>query len=340
MKNITTIVITGIAILSAISLLKLQEIPKSEDKIPSFIHESFSVWAKEHKKTYSSPAEYTHRLTQFYKNYLRVNTLQAKGEGMVQLKLNKFSDMSREEFKAKHTGYRPRLGKRNYVDLTDPLKQNPTSVDWRNKIAPIKNQKNCGACWAYGAVVALEFLYTNAGNQMTPLSEQELVDCSSKYGNGGCNGGNHQPAFEYVMDNGIGRESDYPYVARQGTCKSTGKARVINKITTYQDVPKNNAQALETAVSKNVVSIAVDSYNMMQYSSGIMTASFCDFYQPDHAVALVGYGVDGSGKQYWIMRNSWGTDWGIKGYAYIEKNLSKTGPGACGVRVDASYPQM
>lgn len=338
MTQTTTVTLALIAIISAAGFLTLQNHIQQQDDIPAFIHESFSNWTKKYKKSYQSPAEYAHRLSVFYETYKRVNKLQ--GEVSFTLELNKFSDMSKEELKAKYTGYKPDYRKRNYEPrLSGPLTQNPVSVDYRDKIPPVKNQENCGSCWAFGAAVALEHAYTKKTGNVVAFSEQQLIDCTSKYGNAGCNGGNAQPTFEYVMKEGIVKMSDYPYEKRQSTCRKSGKT-VVTKAQDYADVRANDGKELETALAtKGVLAVAVDSYEMFNYKSGIFTEYACNYYQVDHAVSLVGYGTE-NGKDYWIMRNSWGTDWGEKGYMKMEKNVDKSGRGTCGVRMDASYPVL
>lgn len=337
MRNYSTAALAIIAIASATTFIAVQNQAMENENIPAFVHEAFSEWTKEYKKTYQSPAEYTHRLATFYKTFQRVNRLQ--GRVSFSLKLNKFSDMSKDELKAKYTGYKPNYRKRNYAEQLEGsnLKQNPKSVDWRSKIPAVKNQKNCGSCWSFGASVALEFAYVQKGNPVTAFSEQQLIDCTSKYGNAGCEGGNAQPAFEYTIAEGIVKMSDYPYVARQGPCNMRGK-KIVGKPRDYFDVKPNNGPQLEAAVAERVVAVAVDSYEMFNYNSGVFTQAACNYQQVDHAVSVVGYGKDAAtGKDYWLMRNSWGTDWGENGYMKLEKNTAKSGKGTCGVRMDVSY---
>lgn len=338
-RRIVPALVAILAVYAASNFIDLQE-KGAHKEIPSHIHKAFAQWLKEHGKTYQSPAEYIHRIGNFYKTYAKIHSLRS-GHSSVKLGLNKFSDLSREEFKAKHTGYRP-LSKITGVKRTklrfDPLQENPSSVDWRrqSRVAGIKNQKSCGSCWAYAAVASVEYALAKRGGSLTTLSEQQLVDCSNSYGNGGCDGGNAYPAMEYIVDKGITSEANYRYTSRQSSCKASGKP-VVTKISEIVEVQPKSGKALENAVAQAVLAIVVDSYNMMSYEGGIMTSSFCDYYAADHAVNLIGYGTNSSGKDYWIMRNSWGTDWGINGYAWVEKNLSRSGVGACGIRLEPIY---
>lgn len=337
MNKISTVLITMAAMLSTATFLSSSKFP--EEEIPSFIHSSFAKWTKQHKKAYKTPAEYNHRLKVFYKTYLRVNTL--RGQSTFTLKLNKFSDLTRQELKAKYTGYRPDFSReRVYLQNGNPLQANPKQVDWRNHnlVLPVKNQKDCGSCWAFGATAALEFAYANSGGKLTAFSEQQLVDCSSKYGNYGCEGGFTDATFDYIKDNGVVREVDYPYEAKMKACR-VAEEKIVTKLKRRVNVKPKNGRALESAVAKRVVSVAVDSYELFYYNSGIMTARFCNYYQLDHAVSVVGYGRDKSlRKNYWIVRNSWGEDWGLGGYVLLEKNVRRRGVGTCGIRLDASYP--
>jgi cathepsin L len=168
------------------------------------------------------------------------------------------------------------------------------------------------------------------------LSEQQLVDCAGgQYGNLGCDGGDMGTAFDYAHDNGMELESAYPYTAMDGTCaydNTQVKATPTGKVF----VGQNNALALKTAIAVGPVSVAIeaDTFVFQFYSSGILNSKACGT-NLDHGVVAVGYGVDASNKPYYIVRNSWGTSWGQKGYVNI---AIVDGAGICGIQMEPVYP--
>jgi len=216
----------------------------------------------------------------------------------------------------------------------------PKSVNWYTKgaVTPIKNQGQCGSCWAFSTTGSLEgvnFIY-NGGNLLS-FSEQQLVDCSDSYGNQGCDGGLMDQAFQYVEAQGIELESTYPYVAVDQNCAYNASATVF-KNTGYTDNPANNQATLAAAVVKNPVSIAIEADQpvFQLYTSGVITSSSCGT-SLDHGVLAVGYGTDGK-QPYWQVKNSWGAAWGNQGFVWIGKSSSTSSPGICGIAMMASFP--
>lgn len=187
-------------------------------------------------------------------------------------------------------------------------------------VTPIKNQGNCGACWAFSATGALEGLSKIAYNNLQSFSEQQLIDCSSSYGNNGCFGGYMESAFKYVKSNGITTETLYPYKGAKGTC-------VYNqgsfKISSY--VPLLGCAALTNALTHGPVSVAVDANNWSSYRSGVF--SNCGCLTLNHGVLLTGISTD-----YWRVKNSWGTSWGENGYIRLARGNT------CGICTQPSYP--
>jgi len=256
--------------------------------------------------------------------------------------MNQFGDLTAAEFGASYTGL-------NYVDTpfirsknapTEPrVNANPTTVDWRTKaVTGVKNQGQCGSCWSFSSTGSIEGAWAIKGNTLVSLSEQQLVDCSGPQGNNGCNGGWMDYAFQYVIKNkGITGESDYAYTARQGTCAAAGKT-IRATISSFKDVPANSDPSLETAVALGPVSVALeaDKSSFQFYSGGVFSDPSCGVAL-DHAVLAVGYNVLG-GTPYWIVKNSWGTGWGLSGYIYIARGTTNSGKGVCGINSAPSYP--
>jgi len=215
---------------------------------------------------------------------------------------------------------------------------NPDEIDWRAQgaVCPVKNQGSCGSCWAFSAVAPLEALWYQHSGNLVKLSEQQLVDCSSDYGNMGCNGGLMTWAYQYVKDYGIEADSDYPYKAKDQKCKYD-EGSVLFKIEGYTEVEKEESSELESAVAKIPTSVAVqaDSSAFQFYSGGVLDSKSCGV-NLNHGITAVGYNSKAA-KPYWIVKNSWGTGWGESGYVRILKE-TKTGPGICGIALDPSFP--
>lgn len=303
--------------------------------IPSHVEASFEAWTVQNSKTYTSPNEKLFRLGVYYANVLKIVALNASADHTS--KLNHFADMTSAEFKIKMNGFR-------FSSTSKPsgpahsFTANPTSVDWRNTagvVSPVKNQGQCGSCWAFSAIEALESARVIVGKQtLETLSPQQLVDCSTSYGNNGCNGGLMDNAFKYIIDKGIESEASYPYKGVDGTCAYNAADVVQNTLTAYADVTVKNSNALETAVAAQPVSVAVDAQSWQFYHKGILS-KFCGT-QLDHGVVAVGYGVAG-GKKFWLVRNSWTTQWGEDGYIRVLKK-DRNGAGTCGILLAASRP--
>jgi len=293
----------------------------------------FTRWAKHHAKTYQSE-EFLHRFLVFKSNldYIRAH---AEKNATYTLAMNKYGDLTNAEFVAQKNGYnyihREHMRGLNVVELdTVGL---PASVDWRtqNVLVGIKDQGQCGSCWAFSATGAVEAAHA-IENSAAPisLSEQQLVDCSTSFGNQGCNGGLMDQAFEYIEQTAQCYEADYPYTATDGTCQTTCTRQV--KITGFTDVTPNDENQLAAAVAQQPVSVAVeaDGADWQFYSGGIISDA-CGT-NLDHGVIAVGYGTDGS-TPYWIVRNSWGASWGEAGYVRLQRGTNE-----CGIAMDPSYP--
>lgn len=247
----------------------------------------------------------------------------------------KINEMSDHKISFNHIFYIPNNGTYQGENIIEPL---PNSVDWREKdvLSRVKNQGNCGSCWSFSSTGAIEAIHAISTGTLLNISEQQLVDCSDDYGNNGCKGGSMDNAFKYVIDNGLCSEKEYPYTAEKGKCK---KCKTIVNISDYKNVVSNNEEILKRVVYQQPVSVAIQANlpSFQAYSSGIYSDPSCGS-QLDHGVLVVGYGYDIlHNMDYWIVKNSWGPNWGENGYIRIQRNIiNKTG--LCGIAMQPSIP--
>ena len=219
-------------------------------------------------------------------------------------------------------------------------KKVPTHIDWVKKgaVSSVKNQLECGSCWAFSASEAVEGEWFLKHNQLYNLSEQELVDCSGYLGNQGCDGGSMTNAFEYIIQNGLCSDISYPYNGTDGQCQNQTCTKLVH-INKYHSVPQNNEEQLEKAVSRQPVSVAIQAnqQSFQLYKKGIYSDPDCGD-QLDHGVLVVGYGYDKDyDMKYWIVKNSWGKSWGENGYIRMARGIEDP-EGQCGIAMDPSYP--
>uniref|UniRef100_A0A4W4DUA0 Cathepsin L.1 n=1 Tax=Electrophorus electricus TaxID=8005 RepID=A0A4W4DUA0_ELEEL len=212
----------------------------------------------------------------------------------------------------------------------------PDTVDWRDKgyVTDVKDQKQCGSCWAFSATGALEGQTFRKAGKLMSLSEQQLVDCSGDYGNMGCGGGLMDQAFDYIKDNGgIDTEESYPY--EDGECRFKPDS-VAATCTGYVDITSGDEDALKEAVATiGPVSVAIDAghSSFQLYDSGDSSPMMCSSTDLDHGVLVVGYGSD-SGQLNITLFSSWGIDWGQEGYIMMSRNKHNQ----CGITTASSYP--
>jgi len=283
----------------------------------------FSEWATAFNRNYSVE-ERAYREIIYNQNLITVIN-HNRGAHSFWLTMNKFADLTLAEF-SRYLGYRPRV---HTVLNTLFHHMVPISVDWRTKgaVTPVKDQGPHGSCWAFSAIGSTESAWYLTNGTLVSLSDQQLVDCST------ANSGTMDYAFEYIVDNGIASESNYPYTAVSGSCRQVTPTAHIRG---FKNVPSGSDIALMSAIAQQPVSVAVDASQSFQlYGGGVMTG-FCGS-SLNHGVLAVGYG-NMDGQDYYLIKNSWGTDWGMEGYILLGRGPKFGKRGQCGIQLEPSYP--
>ncbi|XAR67197.1 Cathepsin H [Bertholletia excelsa] len=298
---------------------------------------SFARYAQSYGKSYETADETKLRFSIFSENLKRIGEHNQKGLSYT-LAVNKFADWTWEEFQEHRLGAAQNCSattKGNHILTSEVL---PESKDWRKSgiVSAIKDQGACGSCWSFSATGALEAAYAQAFGKNISLSEQQLVDCAGAFNNSGCGGGLPSQAFEYIRYNGgLETEESYPYTAKNGQC-SFSSQNVAVKVVDVVNITLDAENELKHAVAMvRPVSVAFEVVRDFRfYKDGVYSSEKCGNTQMDvnHAVLAVGYGVE-NGTAYWIVKNSWGEDWGDHGYFRMA-----LGKNMCGVATCASYP--
>ncbi|KAJ4757591.1 Cysteine protease [Rhynchospora pubera] len=338
-----------LSVLLAFSLFPhIMSIPFDERDLESEekLWDLYERWQRHHAVSRDHNEKHK-RFGVFKENAKFIHEFNKKGKSY-KLALNKFGDLAREEFKGsyasswveEHKMFQPHANTGKFMYGGVNVRDLPESIDWRSKgaVTVVKDQGKCGSCWAFSTVVSVEGINQIKTGNLISLSEQELIDCDTS-DNSACNGGLMENAFEFIKKTGgITTESNYPYKAQNGTCNTQKLNPPVVVIDGHENVPVNSEVELLKAVANQPVSVAIDasSQAFQFYSEGVFTGD-CN-KELNHGVAVVGYGVDDEdGTKYWIVKNSWGADWGEQGYIRMQKDVQAK-EGLCGIAMEASYP--
>ncbi|CAF0775076.1 unnamed protein product [Adineta steineri] len=313
--------------------------------------QSSTIWnlfKRIHQKNYINAREEQYRLSVFKNNVDMINRHNFEadlGLHSYTLKINQFGDMTHKEFvQTMLGGLKVSSKKHSSEKFTPPSNVDiPAAVDWRKKGAVttvIENQGQCGSCWAFTATGALEGQHAIKTGNLVHLSAQNLMDCSQSFGNYGCNGGLMDYAFEYIKENGgIDTADSYPYEAVEGSCRFK-KDTIGATDTGFVDLPVGNETVLQIAIATiGPISTAIDAQHesFQFYSSGVYDEPNCSTTNIDHSFVVVGYDTFNNGttnQDYYIVKNSWGDAWGMKGYVWMSRNKNNQ----CGIASTGSYP--
>ncbi len=305
----------------------------------------FSAWMRQHNAHFTSRDEFLARYTTFQQNHARiVQHNEAQPAAAWSMGHNAFSHLTHGEFlRAVNLvpgSFRNASGSASGGRTHDGgmgIESPPASVDWvaAGAVVPVKNQQQCGSCWAFSAVGALEGAHFLKTGQLVSLSEQNVVDCDTV--DQGCSGGLMDNAFDYAASaGGLCTEAAYPYTATSGSACVTNCARVPHTAPSgHTDVAQTDA-ALMAAIAQQPVAVAIeaDQSGFQFYSSGVFTGECGD--NLDHGVLAVGYGpAAGVSPAFYKVRNSWGASWGDAGYVKIAR-----GKNLCGILNSASFPTL
>jgi len=291
--------------------------------------QQFKSWMKTYNKVYSSDVVYAAKFDVFKQNLKRYAKLNEKDQTVTHGP-TKFSDLTHQEFAERYliknfTSSSIRGEKVNVAPKLNSIPL-PSNYSWVEKGAttPVYNQGQCGSCWAFSTTESIESMNILSGKPMVQLSMQQIVDCDTS--DDGCNGGDPPTAYAYVISaGGLETLADYPYTAQDGQCQFNA-GEISRSISSWQYVTtdKDESQMQQFTYTTGPPSVCVDASTWDSYQGGVYTSSNCGT-ELDHCVQIVGW-ANFQGQNAWIVRNSWGTDWGYAGYLYVA-----IGQDACGI---------
>eukprot|EP01022_Parablepharisma_sp_SALTPOND_P028565 TRINITY_DN71159_c0_g1_i1.p2 TRINITY_DN71159_c0_g1~~TRINITY_DN71159_c0_g1_i1.p2 ORF type:complete len:423 (+),score=34.69 TRINITY_DN71159_c0_g1_i1:4925-6193(+) len=312
---------------------------------------AFRKFVDEYGKTYASADETEKRKAIFASNYKRINEFNRKNS-QVTLGVNQFADLTDEEFEQLYLQHPPtneqctvahELIKKN--PPKQKAKSDPIDINWvrEGKVLPVKDQGNCGSCWTFAATSVIESIYAIRENpqNLVRFAEQQLVDCCRSglaeecSESNGCRGGMVGQAFQYAANKGVTKSVDYPYHATDETCKYDS-SKVVFKLDGYVNITAGDVDEMEKALTTRTFAVGVSAgyFAFRFYKKGVLNTG-CPEGPINHGVVVVGAGTEDN-LDYWLVRNSWGGNWGLEGYIKI----ARRGPqplGYCGISACPQY---
>lgn len=301
----------------------------------------FMQYLSKHGKMYETVEEFLMRKEVFLQKDIEIRAHNSRPANFT-LGHNKFSDWRAEEMQVM-LGEKESLESSNaYCKEPDESYFNakvPDSVNWveAGMTTPVKDQGACGSCWTFATTGTVEAANAIFGSGLVSLSEQQLVDCVTV--DDGCNGGMTYDAYTYLMTANAYLEDDYAYTAKDGVCHYKASKASDITLSTYVCVQPQTPASMKVAVAQQPVAISVDAGSTVfhNYSGGVLDSTACGI-NTNHAISIVGYGTDeDSGLEYWLVRNSWGSDWGVDGYIKI---AITEGDGICAINHRPLYPTV
>lgn len=295
----------------------------------------WEAFKKEHHRNYATMEEEAQRFAIFVENLKIIDERNAE-DATATHGINKFTDLSADEFKTHYLNYKPRPVENRTFATVEPLPAGVKALqDWTGVYTtPVKDQGYCGSCWAFSATEQIESDYMRTTGNEEILSAQQVTSCTKYIFGGGCNGGFTENAFDYAKE-GLETDSDYPYTSGKagvtGACNADSSKYVVKTTgyTTVSSSAKGESDMASYVSKTGPLSVCVDASRWSSYSGGILSTCGSSV---DHCVQAVG--IDES-NGYWKVRNSWGTSWGESGFIRLAY-----GENLCEIASDANYASV
>eukprot|EP00826_Nyctotherus_ovalis_P048413 TRINITY_DN5703_c0_g2_i1.p1 TRINITY_DN5703_c0_g2~~TRINITY_DN5703_c0_g2_i1.p1 ORF type:complete len:355 (+),score=71.02 TRINITY_DN5703_c0_g2_i1:175-1239(+) len=304
----------------------------------------FDGFIQEYQKKYSSADEREQRKRIFLDNHRKIMQINSEGHPYT-LGINQFADLTDEEFEQMYLTENPVpesiLAQGVSVSMEESEDPGDDNIDWvaKGKVAPVKDQGNCGSCWTFASISVAETFYAIKKDELKIFSEQQLVDCCRTTLSKGCQGGEAEDALRCLKQNKSMLATDYPYVAMDQDCRYDKSKALYGKTVGYGVSPKGDTNDMQKWLRTRTLYVSVNAspFAFRFYKSGIITNG-CPGHQTNHGVTLVGSGVE-KGVKFWRIKNSWGRNWGDKGFLRIERKLGTDVLGVCGIGRHGVHPE-